>query len=271
MSTQPIFYKLSDFSIITVQGEKAADFLQGQFTSDILLQKDNQAVLSAHCSPKGRILTLCIIIKSEGIFYLCTTKAMEEITLQTLGKYAPFSRIELVTCTDQCLIGADQIVMNEPKFSPWHGKRSLALLPLTHPICAQSRVDITAWHGLDMHAGLPRLSQNTSNLLIPQRLNLHAVPNTISFTKGCYVGQEIIARIHYLGQLKHRMLLGLINIDQPIHQHNPITTDNTKATLVDSLYLSKNEQQLILRRTTSSFGYRLVYAEISHCYSANTI
>jgi len=238
-------YLLDDFCIIKLEGEQVATFLQGQFSANIPSMAENQAILSAHCSPKGRVITVCIIIKYGNQFYLCTTTDMRDITLSALNKYAPFSKVTLTETSELALIGSNQHSINQ-HFLPWYGDRSIALLPRTDRLLCQTLSSALAWHHLDMLCNVPRLSPQVSDRFIAQRLNLHLIPHAISFEKGCYVGQEIIARIHFLGQLKHKMVLGQTS-GKPIVSYDSLiqAPDAPNALLVNHLRLPEKSTQLL--------------------------
>jgi folate-binding protein YgfZ len=91
----------------------------------------------------------------------------------------------------------------------------------------------SAWRLLEIKAGLPAIFAGTSELFVPQMTNLHLI-NGVSFTKGCYPGQEIVARMQYLGTLKRRMYLGHVDTDQ-------------QASPGDSLFTSADQEQAIGR------------------------
>lgn len=155
-------------------GIGAKSFLQGQLTCNMNDLKENQPQLTACCNLQGRVIfTGYVTVQNEQCFLLSIPESMKNIVVSHLEKYARFSKciINDVGATHPC----------PPEFTD---KKSILL------------------------KSIPTIYPETSEQIIAQRLNLHLIDGAISFKKGCYLGQEIISRLHFKGTLKHHMILG---------------------------------------------------------------
>ncbi len=230
-----IIADLSHFTLVSAQGNDAEKFLQGQFTNDIREVSDGLSQLSAYCSPKGRALAVTRFFRRDDCYYFILPAALLESTLSRLRKYIMMSKVTLKVLTDWGHIGyADPrggghlrdalgtdlpATVNEVvhiggvtviRVAGGHARfelcGELALLQSLwrrlHVHAAQ--VGGGPWEYLDIQAGLPCVYPETVDTFVPQMLNLGLLGG-ISFKKGCYTGQEVVARTHYLGKLKRRM------------------------------------------------------------------
>ncbi|MCC6209389.1 MAG: folate-binding protein YgfZ [Gammaproteobacteria bacterium] len=224
--------------LIGVHGPDAAKFLQGQFTNDINLVDEGHSQLSGYCSPKGRLLALLRVFRRDDAYYLQLPRTLLDATLARLKKYVLMSRVTLEDAGES-LIGigltgprAEAIlgdliapVPGEPDAASRNGALTVLRLPGKRPrfalygpsgdmehawtiLAAQAApVGPDAWDRHDILAGIPDVHPATVDEFIPQTVNLELLGG-ISFKKGCYTGQEIIARLHYRGSVKRRMHLG---------------------------------------------------------------
>jgi len=222
---------LDQLGIIHVTGDDAQAFLQAQFSNDINLIDQSTSQISAYCNPKGRMLAQFLIIPADNEYYLIFPHSLMEKTLKRLRMFVLRSQVSLTDVSDEMvclgLIGdkLDDIdialpetdyglLMNEQTFVtkvPATPSRHLILCPLTAgqaiwlkliPNCGA--VSAQSWSWLDIQAGLPSIQAETVEEFVPQMLNLELIGG-VNFKKGCYPGQEIVARMHYLGKPKRRM------------------------------------------------------------------
>jgi folate-binding protein YgfZ len=155
---------------IRLSGEDSTTFLQGQVTCDMESLTLEQEIYGAHCSPKGRVIFLfCARMTAAGDILLATHPSIVDIAIASLSKYAVFFKTKITDVT-----GLESI--DNPN------QTELERISCGH-------ADITA---------------ETTEMFIPQMLNLDIL-NYISFRKGCYTGQEVVARAHYRGAVKRRM------------------------------------------------------------------
>ena len=250
--------KLTQYAVICCHGRDSKQFLQGQLTCNLKLlsnQKNKNSKLAAHCSSAGRIISLFRLIqKNESHYYLVLPKPMLDITLSHLNKYAVFSEVELRDVSQAIiLIGHD---VNVRELDSQHNiittevreNIELSLFHNTHLSSANlvNLEDISAhWHLLMIQNGIPSIYPDTSEKFIPQRLNLFELGG-LSFKKGCYLGQEILARLHYRGSVKYRMVLGEVGAQTTLFPGEKITDSNQKTIgyVIDSA--SKNNKTSLL-------------------------
>lgn len=206
-----------------VVGAQAERFLQGQLTCNMAEVLPTDSRLAAHCTPKGRVIALVRVIAHHRGYVLLTPSNMQPLLINALQKYAMFSKITLADWSaDLQIIGyspattGQQFLLPEVQDIMWialPGERMRFLAVGTPSACQQLSavvaatsvtVDTNTWKCFDIHAGLPQVYSATSELFLPHALNLPAL-NAVSFNKGCYTGQEIIARTHYLGKQKQQL------------------------------------------------------------------
>ena len=233
--TGELFCDLSHFGIIAAYGEDATEFLQAQFTNDINQVDETHTQLSALCSPKGRMLCNFRIFRREQTYYLVLPYELLEAALSRLRMFVLRSRVTLEDASDALIgIGASgnkmveqlanisgslpQNVDDAIEFKDYTIIRVAGVTP-RYEIYGLLEAMKKLWQALDVHAtpvganvwellniqaGIPVITAGAIDAYVPQMANLHLV-NGVSFTKGCYPGQEIVARMHYLGKLKRRM------------------------------------------------------------------
>ncbi|WJW76742.1 folate-binding protein YgfZ [Thiohalobacter sp. IOR34] len=242
--TGNVFADLSHLALIAVHGEDAAEFLQGQLSNDIREVTPEHSQLSSYCNPKGRILATFRVFQRDGIYYLALPMELAEPILKRLQMFVLRAAVTLEEVTDTFVhIGVsgddaprelenlldrlpqavDEVVSQQlctvlriPGIHPryeiygpldelkrlWDGL-NVRFAPVGEP----------AWGLLNVAAGLPVIYPQTSEAFVPQMVNLHLVGG-VSFKKGCYPGQEVVARMQYLGKLKRRMYLAWVDAEQ---------------------------------------------------------
>ena len=226
-----------DDGLIRVTGEEARDFLQGQLTNDIRRVSESRAQLSGYCTPKGRMLALFLVFEQEGALYLQLPRERLEAVLERLRMFVLRSRVELADVSDEKTLagvagsGCAELFGDLPE-EPFvcRQEQSLTLIRMPGETARVQMVGspaaMTAFHQAHAHrlqradddywplqnirAGLPTVVDATAEAFVPQMCNLDLLGG-ISFTKGCYTGQEVVARMRYLGQLKRRMYLARID------------------------------------------------------------
>ncbi len=238
---------LNHLGLICATGSDASNFLQGQFSNDVTLLQPEKSQLSSYNSPKGRMLALFrLSLAADGQYFLQLPSDILESTLKRLRMFVMRSEVTLEDASDQWIqlgfSGAgveeklktvfgdiprevDAVVYGEdyqlirlpgklPRFVFYASEARaeqtwLALGEICRPVPA------AAWRLLEIENGIPSVHQQTQEAFVPQMANLHSLGG-VSFTKGCYTGQEIVARMHYLGKQKRRMYLADIAQDEII-------------------------------------------------------
>ena len=216
------FYNLnSSTSIITFSGVDASTFLQGQVTCDVLSIPEAGSVLGALCNPKGRVISTFQLARNNDDYLMVLPNLMCDIVIKHLSKFIFRSKVSIQDnsnqfntfgCSEKLSKEAEQILTPTIKILIAH---TLNLTILIYPEeCLESvklseyvqiEDNLEKWQHLLTNACYPELSPATTELFIPQMLNLDHLDG-ISFKKGCYTGQEIIARLHYKGSVKRRLI-----------------------------------------------------------------
>lgn len=226
---------LSHLGVIGVTGSDAETFLQGQFANDVTRVTEQHSQLNAYCSPKGRILAEFRLLKQAQGYLLVLPRSTVESVIKRLSMFVLRAAVTLADESDRLHNiglagqGATALLRNQLGAAPGdpdevlqHGELTVIRIPgdperyqILGPIESQMAiwnalrehgtcVGTAAWRALDIRAGLPEIPAALQDVWVPQMLNLHALGG-ISFKKGCYPGQEIVARTQYLGTLKRRM------------------------------------------------------------------
>jgi len=224
---------LSYLGVIEVTGEERIDFLQGQLTNDLHQLSTEASQLGGYCTPKGRMLALFRIIALEDKLLLLLPQELLVPILKRLQMYVLMSKVSFRDMSTELarvgLCGEEaarnlenakyQLPTNNNGVSNSQGITFVKLadeIPRYLCLGETSAIEsmwkaaaITAgntsnWKLKDIQAGLPQVYGNTSEAFIPQMQNLQVLGG-ISFKKGCYTGQEIVARMQYLGKLKRQM------------------------------------------------------------------
>jgi len=227
---------LSHLAVIAVRGEDAASFLQGQFSNDIQKVDAGHSQLAAWCNPKGRMLAALRIFHRENAFYLLLEHSLLEPTLKRLRMYVLRSKVTLEDAGEDLpgfglsgpeaearlaeLLGSAPAVPGDAlereavtvlRLPGPHPRFSLHAPAATlGPLWSRLReggarpVGAHVWALQDIRAGQPSIHPGTQEAFVPQMVNLEVIGG-VSFKKGCYTGQEVVARMHYLGKPKRRM------------------------------------------------------------------
>lgn len=213
--------------ILSVSGVDATRFLQGQLTCDVATLAPGASTLGARCTPKGRMQSSFRLLKlTEEHYLLAMAAGLLEAQQTDLAKYAVFFKVELSDASEQwCRLGlwGEQVqqALSAASLSEQLSESGVAIAIQDAPmelwlpasvasdsIAALSQhaqpVSRHAWLLQQIRAGIGQVQPETRDSFIPQMLNLDLLGG-VSFSKGCYTGQEIVARMHYLGKLKRRM------------------------------------------------------------------
>ncbi len=225
---------IDDFQLLIVSGPEAAKFLQGQVTCDVRELEGGTTRIGAQCNPKGRVLlSFRALQMNQNTIALRIPAPMYEKAVINLGKYIVFSKATLVNGADEFLLvglygpDADQLAKGLffdlpeeiDRFVERSGNFLIKLAPNRYEcwikysnkdefiaqLSSQSTQSTTdAWKLQDIQAGIANIYPETYEVFTPQEINYQLV-NAVHFRKGCYTGQEIVARLHYRGKLKRHM------------------------------------------------------------------
>lgn len=235
ITTGNIIVDLSHLGLISAHGDDTETFLQGQLTNDVSLVNEDTSQLSGFCTPKGRLLAIMRLFRKGDSTYLqLPTELLEpvikrlrmyvlasEVTLEDagcnftrIGVSGPEADVKLKEVIGEIPANPDEVVnINgviilrvpgiHPRFEIIGDTDAIANIWDSLDVHA-APVGSGAWRLLDILAGIPAVYEQTSEAFVPQMANMHFL-NGVSFKKGCYTGQEIVARMQYLGKLKRRM------------------------------------------------------------------
>ncbi|MFZ7203321.1 YgfZ/GcvT domain-containing protein [Avibacterium avium] len=210
---------LHQYRVISVQGADAEKFLQGQLTCDVNGLADGQSTLTAHCDPKGKMSSVFRLLRENAEqFYVIIRHALLPSALDNLKKYAVFSKVAFETQDWQVigLLDKQKCGAISADFCLEIGQSACAMLLNKAAQQIDFTGEIAQWEQAIMQAGYPILSPESQNEFIPQALNLQCIEQAISFQKGCYIGQETVARAKYRGINKRAMFLFNAQTDTPV-------------------------------------------------------
>jgi folate-binding protein YgfZ len=220
---------LDDYSAISLIGEEQSKYLQGQVTCDVNELEQKNLLHGAHCNAKGKVFSCFRLFNREQQHLLFQPKATIESSLSELKKFGVFAKVE-ISSTDNlaflAIVGEQACEHLKAKFAQVPdslspvvqvGTSTLVYLAgkLTRYLIIDDAENINAiistfelpifssdiWNLLEITEGIPALTMLSDNEYVPQMLNMQAIQG-ISFTKGCYLGQETVARMQYLGKNK---------------------------------------------------------------------
>ncbi|MEJ2760893.1 MAG: hypothetical protein P8126_04995, partial [Gammaproteobacteria bacterium] len=223
---------LPGLSLLQISGGDAAEFLHNQFTCEVRALEDGGGCPGAWCSPKGRVITTFVLYRLGGEFFLLMPTTLLERVVKRLRMFVLRAEVKITDFTAERTVmgmrgGNHSLTEDGSAFRINRlNKRLHLFLPAANggrflivdddaalqPVWLELAktvppADTRCWNRLDMEAGIPWLNEETTEQFLPQELNLDQI-GALSFDKGCYPGQEIVARVHYRGQVKRRLYSG---------------------------------------------------------------
>jgi len=211
----------SDFlAPISISGADAAEFLHGQFTTDVTGFAAGQAGLSAWCDAKGRVIATFVLARQDEAFLLLVPNDITETFIKRLKMFVLRADVAI----------ADTREEDVPQYPQ---------LPGTGGDVSEMAL---------IRQGIPLLHPGTSGRFLPQELNLDRL-DAVSFTKGCYPGQEIIARLRYRGAVKRRLCHAITDNTtrlQPGAALVPEGEERNIGTVINSAIAGKDQELLIV-------------------------
>ncbi|WP_395006462.1 YgfZ/GcvT domain-containing protein [Undibacterium sp.] len=237
--------QISDQNLLHVNGDDAANFLHNQLSNDVENLGPTQARFAAYCTPKGRMLASFFYWKTDGAIVLQCSASLQPALQKRLQMFVMRSKVKLENITEQFMIlglggkaaevflstqfaqlpseindkvsGENgslirihdafdspryQWIIQHDKFEEIVAKTSIEL----------QKVDASIWRLGNIYAGLPQVVEQSKEKFVPQMINFELIGG-VNFRKGCYPGQEIVARSQYLGKLKRRMAIAIVQAE----------------------------------------------------------
>ncbi|GAA4363513.1 folate-binding protein YgfZ [Kangiella marina] len=248
---QNIACELGGFGVIEASGEDTLKLLQGQLTCDMNLIKDDQASLGGLCNVKGRLHSVFYVMKFEQNYLLILPKENLSHVIETLSKYAAFFQTELVDASK------DYELWGHTQKAPGNHSAELEVLSITNHggiydlhlnslfnasilisrkeraselvnmLAGTTLADKNAWDYIELQAHIPMFKQESIEKHLPHSIGLHQVGG-VSFDKGCYTGQEIVARMHYRGKLKTHSVLCSVESEAELNELDKVYNQDDK-------------------------------------------
>lgn len=259
---------LSFLGLLQISGYDAIKFLQGQLTCDLAEITPTESRLGAHCNPQGRVISLFRLFFYKENYYLQMPHSLLPIAIAALKKYAIFFKVALQDVSDQWVRigyrGNDLIkgfpVPNHPdeliQFDDCivihlNGRYEILgpfekISPLWKTLATHAQLSKKEWQRSDIQLGIPQIYPETSEKFLPHELNLPKL-NAVSFKKGCFTGQEIIARMQYRGKLKKTLYSITLDAEViPKRGHDIMLPNGNESTIVDFCKVSDNRYEMLL-------------------------
>lgn len=230
---------LTRFAVLAISGDDATTFLQGQFSCDVAAVSGNGITLGSYSTAKGRMQASFVLIATGDVYYLVLRKDIAETFRRRLSMFVLRAKVKIENVNDgwqvwlqQAAIGAASGIVAQDE----HGLvadtglgvalqlRAIGVEPV---LSADAHaVGSAAADLVFIRAGLGWVSQATYEEFVPQMLNLELIGG-INFKKGCYPGQEIVARTQYLGKVKRRMYRAVIRGAYDVKEGAAVIADST--------------------------------------------
>jgi len=218
------------YTLVKVSGPDAEKFLQGQLSCDVSQLAENGWSYGTANSAKGRMYWLFVIARIGDEYWLRVHDSIVEQGVNTLSKYMVFFKCTMTTLSDYAVYGLPNTSLEFDHSIHADEKgyvrgtdaetQRIELWSSQTLDAVQSETALAHWTNQECVAGLPELYDETIDTFILQHLNLQDL-GAVSFKKGCYTGQEIIARMKFLGKVKKKMYRFSVTSDIDVSELNP--------------------------------------------------
>ena len=192
-----------EYGVLAVRGPDSAKFLQGQLSADTEALAAGASTIAGFHNPQGRVIAVLAISRpAADEFLMALPLELAEVVAQRLRKFVLRAKVQVENVSGTVRVVRALQGPHVPQIA-W-GNRVLQLVPQGHELFDDPGAPLELWNLAGVREGLPLIYPATSEQFVAQMLNLDVL-GAISFTKGCYTGQEVIARAHYRGRVKRRM------------------------------------------------------------------
>ena len=277
--------------MLQLDGPDTHAFLQGQLTNDISLVTQTHSQNTGYCTAKGRLYASMLLWRNENAYYMLLPQELCEPVRKRLSMYILRSKVKAVDVSSKfALYGlggtqAPTLVATLAGTAPGaphevvHGAEGAAIkLPVDRFLLivqatAATRVEAACtqcapvsesglWSALDIAAGIPNVVAATQEQFVPQTVNFDLI-GAVSFGKGCYPGQEIVARAHYLGRVKQRMVRARIVAKEPPQPGDKLYSTEyggqASGMVVNSVAVNENTHEVLAVVQSSSIDTTTVH------------
>ena len=261
-----MIFELENRSLFSVTGASAYDFLQGQLSNDIASLEANKIQINSYCQHQGKIISLLWVFIHDGVLFFSCPTNLVEIVISKFNIFKLMSDVTFNDCSEiYKLYGTDE---NYDK-NCFTLKNSLKVI-ISDTDIEKASNSLSHWELLNINERLPEVDKSTSERFVPQNLNLDQDGLGVSFTKGCYPGQEVVARMHYLGKPKRRMFLfetdGVVNPGDSLdvgglkfHKSSGIVVRSAKSNsgfrFLASLLLDDHDKDIFINNDTKKQAF----------------
>lgn len=214
---------LPKLTAVRISGADAGDFVHNQLSADINALAINESTFACYCEPRGRVLALMLVSRCDDDYCVILSTSLAESITARLKIYVMRSKVSIEVLDDAVVVGyegdieATQLPEHLTSIPVPNSDNTLLVLPddgSVEPNLAHQG----HWKLSELHRGVVWLSPETSGQYLPQMLGFDKI-GAVNYRKGCYPGQEIVARTHYLGKVKrHPRLLCTSAVICPIEQ-----------------------------------------------------
>ncbi len=209
-----MYCNLESRALLKISGTDAESFLQAQFSNDLLLLDDHSIQLNAYCQHQGKVIALFWVMRFKDSFLLSFPKELSEIVRTRLQMFVILADVLIEDISDQAVqIG----LIYEDHANAYLVNENLSLLiDSSGEVNQEMTITHDEWTKSCIDFQIPEVFLNTSEKFVPQMLNLDINEIGVNFSKGCYPGQEVVARLHYLGDSKRRLFAFYSNSEMQI-------------------------------------------------------
>jgi folate-binding protein YgfZ len=261
------FTPLRSYSVIAACGRDARSFLQGQVTNDLLAIDRHPGMLAACCNRQGRVFaTMRLAADGDDVLLVLHTRLTQTL-ISLLSTYVLRADVRFEDRSDRIVVAGLIDALPDARWSQASAAAAGLAMMVASPnrillagsqsaldtaLAAVARTGRDAWDRAVIADGEPVIEPETGGLWLPQMLNLDLL-GAVSFSKGCYVGQETVARTHHLGRIKRRMMRYVGPAGVPLHAAQALFSGDVLAA------------QVVTSASDGSATQCLAVVELEHC------
>jgi folate-binding protein YgfZ len=268
--------KLSYLSVLRLSGVDAGSFLHSQVSADVLGLASGDSSFACYCEPKGRVLSLLLVYREDDDFFIILSRSLISAVSDRLKIYVMRSKVNIELLSNYSVSG----LQTKDEQTPGLDSIRLIELPgnsqclLITPSDGSAETDVplqAEWKVSELQSGINWLNAETSGQFLPQMLGYEEL-GAVNYRKGCYPGQEIVARTHYLGKVKRHprlLLCKLPNCPSRMEKVELVSDDRSfDAVVVD---FEKNADGMICLLLVTRMAPDLAAQQINYLESSSEI